>query len=230
MHPERIREIQAFLERWLQSPRAGDHPLYTGYLRSLAAGERLPAMEQYLRPLIGALAPLRHDERHAFANAACECIDFRNHSAGASPVPGIPHELLEQVVVPAVKEQRQLRPEDARAHAWLALLPVREVGVSLPTSRELLQEAHRLAPDDLFITERLAENWLDGVEFACHHLPEALLYPAEEVLRDLQEVRRLAALLEAGERDRLGGRADGYAREVEAFMARQSRAGSSPRP
>lgn len=217
MHPERIREIQTFLERWQQSPLAGEYPLYAGYLRSLADDQRLPAVEQYLRPFVAQLAPRPHDERYAFVAAACGCVDWRNHNAGASPVPGIPYELLQQVAIPTLQEQRRLRPEDARAHAWLALLPVREVGASLPTSRELLREAHRLAPGDEFLIERLAENWLEGVEFACHHLPEALLYPVDEVLRDVEEVRRLVMLLPEGRRGEMLEAVGHYVREIERF-------------
>lgn len=221
MHPVRIREIQEFLERWQQSSLAGAHPLYTGYLRSLAEDQRLPAVEQYLRPFIAQLAPRPHDERYAFINAACECVDWRNHRAGSSRVPGLPYELMERVVIPTLYEQRRLQPEDARVHAWMALLPVPEVGVSLPNSRELLQEAHRLVPGDLFVIERLAENWLDGVAFACHHLPEALLYPVEEVMRDLQEVRRLALLLPEGPRANIERIANGCDQEIQAFVAQR---------
>lgn len=223
MNDYRIAESRTLLERWLRQPGSGDFPLYTGYLQSLADGERLPAVEKYLRPLISGLAPQPHAQRMRFVDAVCRNADFRDRKAGSS-VPGIPYELLHQVVLPTVLEQWRLHPEDAYAHVWLAMLPQRAPQPGLPNPRELLMEARRLAPSDPFVIERLADLQLHWIDFACHHLPEALLAPAADLLRDLEELRGLASQLGAEARERFERHAGDYARAIESYLGTQGQA------
>ena len=228
MHPHRIAESEDLLARWLSSPCASRFPLYTGYLQSLAAGERLNAVHKSLRPLIAELASADHAVRLELVDALCRLVDFRDRVAGSSPVPGLPYELLEQVAIPTLLEQRRAQPDDAYAHLWLAMLPSRNVIPGLPSARELIDLAHQLSPDDEFIAERFVEARLHSVAWACHHLPDGLLAPEATVARDIEELRRAASRLSEERRKACLEEAAGYARQLEEYERSRGDSASDP--
>ena len=227
MNPHRISESVALLGRWQQCECAEHFPLYTAYLQSLANGERLKAVHQYLRPLIAELLNQSHAARLQLVEALCRAVDHRGRKAGTSPVPGLPYELLEEVAIPTLLNQRRLHPEDAYAHLWLAILPIRHPVEELLNPRELLELAHRLAPTDEFIVERLADERLESVAFACHHLPAALLASPVVIAREIAELRQLASLLGEERRGYLVGQASSYAEGVEQFVQSRGQANAT---
>lgn len=221
MNSYRIAESRELLARWLSSKCASRHPLYTGYLQSLAAGERLDAVHKYLRPLIAELASADHGVRLELVDTLCRSLDFRGRVAGSSPVPGLPYELLEQVAIPTLIEQRRAHPDDAYAHLWLAMLPSRYAIPGLPSSRELIKLACQLSPDDEFITERAADALLHSVWYACHHLPDGLLAPAATVSSEIEELRQVASRLREERRKSCLEEAALYAKQLEEYERSQ---------
>lgn len=218
MHPNRVAESNELLTRWIDRPCAPRYPLYTAYLQNLSAGERLNAVHRYLRPLVAELASQTHAVRFELVDAICRSIDFRGRVAGTSPVPGLPHELLEQIAVPTLLEQIRTQPDDAYAHLWLAMLPIRHSIPDLPERRELLDLAFRYAFGDEFVAERVADERLHSVQFACHHLPSSLLGSADSVLCELAELRQLASGLREERRKYYLAEADYCADAVEQYI------------
>jgi len=227
MSPNRVLEARQLLAHWLGQPRlATRFPLYTGYLESLANAERLQAVHQYLRPLIQDLDGASLGDRIELVDAQCRAISWRGRSAGSMPVPGMPHEYLREVAVPTLLERRDEAPTDHRPFLWLALLPSGHYGADRTDPRQLLQEAHRLAPQDTFIVDRLAAERLDCVWFACHHLPETLLGTVETVRADIAAARSLVALLPQEQRDALESVTLHYEERVNGFVL--ARRGETP--
>jgi hypothetical protein len=198
MHPDRVTEAQELLNRWTANPSLAErHPLYTGYLRSLASAERLNAVHRYLRPLVAQLKADTHARRIELVHTLCSAVEYTNRIAGSSPVPGMPHELLEEIAIPTLLAQRAQHPEDAYAHLWLAMLPSRKLIPGLPERRELLELAQSLAPTDSLVLECIARERLHSIWFSCHHLPEALLSPEQAVRDEIEHLRTLASLVRA---------------------------------
>lgn len=219
MHPHRVVEAQKLLTRWVAAQQLAERfPLYGGYLRSLASAERLNAVHQYLRPLILELTTKSHERCLELVYALCQAVDWLGRVPGTLPVPGIPHELLEQIVLPTLLAQRTDRPDDAYAHLWLAMLPSRTRIADLPASRELLERAHQLAPSDAFIAERIADERLNSIWFSCHHLPETLLNSEDAIREEIKYLRRLIPLVRQEKRLTLTAEADRYEQEINKFV------------
>lgn len=218
MNPHRIVDSEKLLARWVDNPCSSRFPLYTGYLQSLASGERLNAVHRYLRPLIAELVSQSHAARFELIDSLCRAFDYRARVAGTSPVPGLPHELLEQIAIPTLLEHMRAHPGDAYTQVWLAMLPVRHPIPDLPNPRELLFQAYRLAPNDQFIVERIADEHLHSIQFACHHLPSYLLAPADAVLEELGTLRQLALCLSEERRSHFSAEADRHACALEQFV------------
>jgi hypothetical protein len=198
MHPLRVEESKKQLANWShQYPAlALSYPLYTHYLNSLANAERLQAVHLFLRPLMAELASAAHFARIELVNAICSTVDWQGRLAGSSPVPGLPHEFLERVAIPTLLDQKRTHPDDAWPCVWLALLPWSQLTKSLTEdSRDLLNRARALAPNDEFICERVADARHQQIKFACHHLPDCLLDSAGNILASIAELRDLTALL-----------------------------------
>lgn len=194
------------------------YPLYGGYLRSLARAERLNAVHQYLRPLLHQLNAETHMQRLDFVHALCQAVDFSDRAPGSSPVPGMPHELLEQIALPTLLTQRAERSDDAYAHLWLAMLPSRRLVPDLPERRELLEIAHRLAPADPFIAECVADERLNSIWFSCHHLPEGLLSPEDAVRGEIKYLRSLMPLVRHERRSTIAEQAERYEKQINEFV------------
>jgi len=163
------------------------------------------------------LASVSHEKRLEFISALCFAVDFSGKAPGTSPVPGMPYELLEQIALPTLLAQRLAQPDDPYVHVWLAMLPSRRLIPELPESRELLEAAHQLAPNDTFIAERLADERLNSIWFSCHHLPEILLSSEHGVREDIAHVRRLLHLLPLKRGDALAKQIDMYEQQVNEF-------------
>ena len=219
MHPHRVAESKSLLAQWVRWPHSARFPLYTAYLESLANGERLSAVHRYLRPLIAELAAADRATRWLFVDRLCRSVDYRCRKAGTSPVPGIPHDLLEKVVIPTLGEQRHLHPEDPYVLVWMAMLPVRQANLDLPNPLQLLEQAHRLDSADEFVIERLVEERLHWIQFSCHHLPSSLLAPARSILGDIEQLVELASGLREDQQRFFAERAAWYQAEVERFVA-----------
>jgi hypothetical protein len=150
----------------------------------------------FLRPLIAELASAPHIARIELVNAICSTVDWQGRSAGSSPVPGLPHEFLERVAIPTLLDQKRMHPDDAWPCVWLALLPSSALIKPLTeNSRDLLDRARALAPNNEFICERVADARHQQINFACHHLPGDLLDSTESILASIAELRDLTALL-----------------------------------
>jgi hypothetical protein len=218
MNPSRVGESAALLARWRKCEISQHFPLYTAYLESLANGERLNAVQHYLRPLIAELATQSHAVRLKLIEEICRAVDHRGRKTGTSPVPGLPHELLETIAIPTLLDERGTKPENAYAHVWLALLPVRHPVGELLNPRALLELAHQLAPDDEFIVERLADERLQSIEFSCHHLPASLLASPTDIALEITELQQLASRLSEECRSLFLAAASHYAEEVAKFV------------
>jgi hypothetical protein len=185
--------IEEILIRWktnrVVSSKFGG---YTDYLAIHARGERQTAIHKHLRPFVESMKASEFDTRYEFVHAACCLVDFEGRHARSSPVPGMPHDLLEKVAIPTLVEATERNENDAYAWLWLAMLPSNQHFPTRADSRALLERAHRLAPLDQNIAARFADALLHGVWFACHHLPDALLASREVVSADIAALRDLA--------------------------------------
>ncbi len=223
MHPHRVSEIKEFLVRWSSDASlVRRFPLYSGYLSSLANAERLTAVHSYLRPLIGKLKLDSHSGRLDLIYSICRTVDHTDRTAGTSPVPGLPHELLEEIAIPTLLEQRRAHPDDAYANVWLALLPMKNYLPELPSARELLKIAYDLVPNDEFVDERVAQERLHSIQFSCHHLPEALLDSAASVVGYINELRQFLAAVTLARKEFYVNAANYCAKEVDDFVRQQT--------
>jgi hypothetical protein len=221
MHPQCIAEAHQLLARWNTAPHLlGRYPLYTGYLQSLVSAERLNAVHRYIRPLIAQLRSELHAQRYELIHALCMAVDYTGRYAGTSPVPGMPHEFLEEIAIPTLIAQRTEKSEDPYAHLWLAMLPSQRTIGDIPDSVELLELAHQLAPSDAFIAERVAHDRLRGIWFVCHHLPQSLFAPADNVLRDIAQLRKLILVTRKEGQAALAKQVAQYEQQIQEFVLR----------
>lgn len=173
-----------------------------------------------MRPLIAQLRSESHVQRYELVHALCMSVDYTSRNAGTSPVPGMPHEFLEEIAIPTLIRQRTEKSDDPYAHLWLAMLPNQSPVSDIPDKVELLELAHQLAPHDAFISERVADDILHGIWFACHHLPQSLLAPADSVLRDITQLRQLIPLIRLEGRTTLAAQVTQYEQQIKEFVLR----------
>jgi len=226
MNPHRVAEAKTVLARWREreGSAVARFPLYMRYLESLANEERLNAVHKFLRPLITELLDAPHALRLEFSVAVCECVPWRGRVAGSSPVPGIPHQLLQEVVVPTLVRQRTEVPDEPLPHLWLGLLPSGQYEPDLPDPRALLDRALELNPTDQFTVECVVQQRLHSVWFSCHHLPHSLLGAEPEVHSELREIQRLASVLSPDQRLEVERAVTYRVEQLNAFAASQAHA------
>jgi len=226
MNPHRVAEAKTLLGRWREREASAiaRFPLYTRYLESIANEERLNAVHKFLRPLITELSGAPHALRFEFSVAVCECVPWRGRTAGSSPVPGIPHQLLQEVVVPTLVRQRTEVPDEPLSHLWLGLLPSRQYEPDLADPRALLDRALELNPTDQFTVECVVQQRLHSVWFSCHHLPHSLLGVESEVRTELQEIQRLGFVLSPDQRLEVERAVAYRVEQLNTFAASQAQA------
>lgn len=226
MNPHRVAEAKILLGRWREHEAStiARFPLYTRYLESLANEERLNAVHKFLRPLITELSGDPHALRLEFSVAVCECVPWRGRIAGSSPVPGIPHQLLQEIVVPTLVRQRTEVPDEPLSHLWLGLLPSRRYELDLPDPRALLDRALELNPTDQFTVQCAVQQRLHSVWFSCHHLPHSLIGGESEVRSELQEIQTLASVLSPDQRLEVQRAVTYRVEQLNAFAASQAHA------
>ncbi len=187
-----VTSAEAFAEtvlcRWKALPQLPSlYPQYGRYLEALVAGDRKEANNTHARAFTEKLLEKNHQTKLEIVYAILEILEWRE-----SPrMVGSPYEFLKRVIKPTLRNELTQNPKDFRPHLWLALLlHVHGEAYDLD-SFTLLEQAYSLAPNDVFVIERIVNMLVHGIWFACHHLPDGLLASEESVVEDNKRVRSL---------------------------------------